>query len=59
LTKLVLSFGENQMNILFDGLLFGNNETKQVLLQLIELIMVKDCFVQFNYFELLSILIIN
>jgi len=39
LTKLILSFGENQLNILFDGLLYGDDSTKQILLQFIQLIM--------------------
>lgn len=39
LTKLILAFGENQICTLFDGLLYGDDSTKQVLLQFIQLIM--------------------
>lgn len=39
LTKLILSFGENQLNTLFEGLLYGDDCTKQLLLQFIHLIM--------------------
>lgn len=40
LTKLILEFGENQLQSLFDGLLYGDESTKQILLQFISLIMV-------------------
>ena len=40
LTKLILEFGENQLQSLFDGLLYGDEATKQILLQFINLIMV-------------------
>jgi len=39
LTKLILSFGENQLSTLFDGLLYGDDNTKQTLLQFIQLLM--------------------
>jgi len=39
LTKLILSFGENQLNTFFEGLLYGDDSTKQLLLQFIQLIM--------------------
>lgn len=40
LTKLVLAFGENQLSVLFDGFLSGNDQVKQFLLQFMNLIMV-------------------
>lgn len=40
LTKLILAFAENQLAVLFDGLLYGDQATKQLLLQFINLIMV-------------------
>jgi hypothetical protein len=39
LTKLILEFGENQLTALFDGLLYGDEATKQVLLQFVNLVM--------------------
>lgn len=40
LTKLILAFGENQLSILFDGLMFGDEPTKAVLLEFLQLIIV-------------------
>ena len=47
LTKLILEFGENQLSSLFDGLLYGDEPTKQILMQFINLIMVLDACMDF------------
>lgn len=39
LTKLILSFGENQLSSLFDGLLYGDEMTKRLLYEFMQLIM--------------------
>jgi hypothetical protein len=38
LTKLVLSFGENQLNTLFEGLLYADQRIKDLLIELLQLI---------------------
>ena len=42
LTKLILAFGENQLSSLFDGLLYGDDSTKHLLLEFMNLIMVNN-----------------
>ena len=39
LTKLILSFAENQLKMIFDGLLMGDEPTKQVILQLLQFLL--------------------